>query len=138
MTYSPIRPPITTIQSDRALRPTAPYDLLRFRAIAEAQSGSVGFLTEAQRAAMPHIVRLTGLTRADLGDARFERIYGLCKHSVNAVAPRAFWAETIVEKHIRIGHVFGFSDKLAALRFRLCHEAAMRGQPLPLPPEVTL
>jgi len=109
-----------------------PYDLTALRRIAEAQSGSIGFLTDEQRAQMPHIVRLAGLTRTALGDARFARIYGLCKHSAELIAPRAFWAEAVVENHARVGYEFGFSDKLAALRFALCHEAAMRGKPLPL------
>ena len=110
----------------------APYDLTALRGRAKAQSGRIGFLTDEQRAQMPHVVRLPDLSRATLGDARFERIYGLCIHSAELIARRAYWAETVVENHARVGYAFGFSEKLAALRFALCHEAAMQGRPLPL------
>jgi hypothetical protein len=81
---------------------------------------------------MPHVVRLPTLTRTALGDWRFERVYGLCKHSAAQVAPRAFWAEAVFENNERVGYTFGFADKLAALRFALCFEAAVRGRPSPL------
>ena len=75
----------------------APYDLTALRGRAKAQSGRIGFLTDEQRAQMLHVVRLPDLSRATLGDARFERIYGLCIHSAELIARRADWAETVVE-----------------------------------------
>jgi hypothetical protein len=105
---------------------------LAFTRFAEARSAVTGFLTDEQRAQMPHVVRLTGLTRAALGDARFERVYALCEHAAAQIAPQAFWAETVIEDNARAGYVFGFADKLAALRFALSHEAAMQGRPSPL------
>jgi hypothetical protein len=103
-----------------------------FTRFAEARSAATGFLTDEQRAQMPHVVRLTGLTRAVLGDARFERVYALCKYAAAQIAQQAFWAETVIEGNTRAGYVFGFADKLAGLRFALCHEAAMQGRPSPL------
>lgn len=103
-----------------------------FKRFAEARSATTGFLTDEQRAQMPHVVRLTDLTRAALGDGRFERVYAICKLSAGKIAPRAFWAETVIEGNVRAGYVFGFADKLGALRFALCHEAAMQGRPSPL------
>src|SRR6201994_3389684 len=63
MTAPPIEIPNTTSQFRNALRPTAPYDLSKFKAFDAARAGQDGFLTEAQRTAMPHIVHLAGLTR---------------------------------------------------------------------------
>jgi hypothetical protein len=103
-----------------------------FTRFAELRSAATGFLTDEDRARMPHVVRLTSLTRAALGDGRFERVFALCKHAAAQLAPRDYWAETVVEDNTRTGYIFGFADKLAALRFALCHEAAMRGRPSPL------
>jgi hypothetical protein len=67
-----------------------------FTRFAELRSAATGFLSDEQRARIRHVVRLTGLNRAALGDARFERVYATCKHAAGRIAPKAFWAETII------------------------------------------
>jgi hypothetical protein len=90
-----------------------------------------GFTSDADLDRFPHRVELIGLCRSSLGDRRFPFVLHRCLRAAARLAPLNFRSGAIYEDHQRVGHEFLFADPLTALRFQLCHEAAMCDRPCP-------
>ncbi len=92
----------------------------------------IGFPSPRDYAAVTVEVRLEGLCPGGLGYDRFRRLFHACIAAAKTLAPGVYIAEAIHERGARTGYLFRFPDALTAMRFRLCHLAALWGQPSPL------
>lgn len=97
------------------------------RIIANQRGFRVGFPTNADRAALPHVVRYDTLSREHLGDWQFERVYRAAINAAVYIAGRlGYFVEPIRDHHgILVGREFRFPSRLAAIRFKLIVDAAL-------------
>jgi hypothetical protein len=97
-----------------------------------------GFPTDADRAALPHVVRYETLSRERMGDWRFEKIYHAAIAAAEHVAGRlGYLVEPVSDNRpVVIGREFRFATLFHAVRFKLMVDEAMAGRRLRLP-EVT-
>jgi hypothetical protein len=109
-----------------------PFDLAALRDRLARTGLRCGWPTAADIAHHHHAVVLRGLSRAVLGDRRFERVFKATRAAAAQIAPCAHLIEAIYEDHQRVGYVFRFANSMAALRLRLCYDAALAGRPSPL------
>jgi hypothetical protein len=79
----------------------------------------------------PHVVRLP-ISRAVLGDARFERTFRAVRYAADVLAEGDCDIRAIYEQDQRVAYVFAFRAEMAALKLRLYYDSVMRGRPLPL------
>jgi hypothetical protein len=107
---------------------------VRIRAIASQLGLRVGFPTDADRAALPYVIRYPDLSRERLGDWRFERVYRLAIYTAERIAGRlGYLAEPIRDdRGVVVGREFRFAKSLTAVNFKLRVDAALAGRPLPL------
>jgi hypothetical protein len=93
-----------------------------------------GFPTDADRAALPHIIRYPSLSRELLGDRKFERVYHSAINAAVHIAGRlGYLAEPIRDNRgVLVRREFRFAKSFAAVRFRLHVDAALAGRTLPL------
>lgn len=78
----------------------------------------------------PHIIRLP-ISRSVLG-RRFEHVFQACRFAAGVLSRHDCYINAIYEDHQRVGYLFGFRNAITAIRLKLCHEAVLRGKPLPL------
>jgi hypothetical protein len=94
-----------------------------------------GFPTEADRAALPHVVRYETLSRERMGDWRFERVYHSAIAAANHITGRlGYLVEPISDNRpVVTGREFRFATLFHAARFKLTVDEAMAGRRLRLP-----
>lgn len=92
-----------------------------------------GFPTDADRAALPHVIRYPNLSRERLGDWRFQRVYQSAINAAEHIVGRlGYLVEPIRDNRgVLVGREFRFATKLKAVRFKLLVDAALAGRPLP-------
>jgi hypothetical protein len=93
-----------------------------------------GFPTDADCAALPHVIRYPALSRERLGDWKFQRVYRAAIDAAEHIAGRLGYLVEPISDHrlVVIGREFRFASNLAAVRFKLHVDAALAGRPLPL------
>lgn len=101
----------------------------RFRARFGSQ---VGWPTPADFATYRHAATFAGLSRATLGDQRFEHVFQATRAAAEYFAHGDYLVETIFDKHQKTGYKFCFRNKITAFRVNLCHAAAMQGRSISL------
>ena len=113
---------------------SCPFDLAEFRRFIETLPGvQTGFTNDADRLRLPHLVRLDGLSRSALGGKRFDRVFIQCRSAAMRVSGYDYRIEPIYNhRWERTGYEFRFANKLTAMRFAICHQAAMANRPSPL------
>ena len=68
-----------------------------------------------------------------LGNSQFCYLFHRAMHAAVCLAPCAFRADAIYDRlagpdaNQRTGTEFRFADKITAMQFRLCYDAALRG-----------
>ena len=104
------------------------------RDIANRLGLRTGFPTDADRAALPHVIRYPNLSRERLGDWRFERVYRAAINAAEHIAGRLGYLVEPISDHrpVVVGREFRFASSLASVRFKLIVDAALSGRPLPL------
>jgi hypothetical protein len=92
------------------------------------------FPTDADRAALPHVIRYPALSRDRLGDWKFQKIYRAAIHAAEHIAGRLGYLVEPIRDHrpVVVGREFRFASRLAAVRFKLIVDAALAGRHLPL------
>ena len=102
------------------------------RRVARRLGLRTGFPTDADRAALPHVVRYDALSRERMGDRRFERVYQAATTAAERVAGRlGYLVEPVSDgRPVVVGREFRFASSFAALRFKLEVDAALAGHPL--------
>ena len=93
-----------------------------------------GFPTDADRDALPCVIRYPNLSRETLGDWRFQRVYRAAIGAAEHIAGRLdYLAEPVRDNRgVLVGREFRFATTMKAVRFRLHVDAALAGRPLPL------
>ena len=93
-----------------------------------------GFPTDADRAALPHVVRCDTLSRERMGDWRFEHVYHAAISAAEHIAGRfGYLVEPISDQRpVVVGREFRFSTPSAALRFKLNFSETLAGRYPPL------
>ncbi len=79
----------------------------------------------------PHAVRLP-ISRAVLGDARFERTFQAVRYAANLLSKNDCYIAAIYDDHQRTGYTFAFRSGMQALRLALYHQSVVEGRPFPL------
>jgi hypothetical protein len=89
-----------------------------------------GFPTDADRAALPHVVRCDTLSRERLGDRRFEHVYHAAISAAEHIAGRLGYLVEPVSDHrpVVTGREFRFANSLAAMRFKFVIDATLAGR----------
>jgi hypothetical protein len=105
------------------------------RNIAKRLGLRTGFPIDADRAALPHVVRYPSLSREKMGDWRFERVYHAAIAAANHTAGRLeYLVEPVSDnRSVVIGREFRFATLFHAARFKLMVDEAMAGRRLRLP-----
>jgi hypothetical protein len=115
-------------------RKSAAFDTIRsgIRILANQRGFRVGFPTDTARAALPHVVSYSTLSRERMGDRRFARVYRVATGAAEHIAGRLGYLVEPIRDHqgILVGREFRFADSLAALRFKLHVDAALSGRSL--------
>lgn len=109
-----------------------PFDLAVLRDRLTRIGLRFGWPTATDLALHSHIVILHDLSRAKLGSRRFERVFQTARAAAIQITPGAHLVEAIYEQYRRAGYRFRFATSMAAIRFRLCYDAALAGRPSPL------
>ncbi len=109
-----------------------PFDLAALRDRLARIGLRSGWLTADEIASHPHVVVLRDLSRTVHGDRRFEFLFKVARAAAATLAPSQHVIQAIFEDHRRPGYEFRFATHMAALRFRLCYDAARAGRPSPL------
>lgn len=101
------------------------------RRIAKHLGLRTGFPTNADRAALPHVVRYD-LSRERMGDWRFEQVYRAAIDAAERIAGRLGYLAEPISDHrpVVVGREFRFASSLAAIRFKLAVDAALAGRHL--------
>lgn len=118
--------------------PIRPFDAVVLRRVARRLGLRTGFPTDADRAALSHVVRYDALSRERMGDRRFERVYRAAMDAAERIAGRL---DHLVEpvsdgRPVVVGREFRFASSFAALRFKLVVDAAL-ADPRPRTAEVS-
>ena len=102
------------------------------RDIANQLGHRSGVPTDADRAALPHLVSYDTLSRERLGGWRFGRVYRAAIHAAERIAGRlGYLAEPIRDNRgVLVGREFRFATKMRAVRFKLLVDTALAGRPL--------
>ncbi len=79
----------------------------------------------------PHVVRLP-VSRAVLGDARFERTCQACRYAARRFSQNDCLIEAVYEDYQRTGYVFSLRTGMQALRLGVYYQSVMQGRPFPL------
>jgi hypothetical protein len=79
----------------------------------------------------PHVVRLP-ISRAVLGDARFEQTFQACRFAAHRFSQNDCLIQAVYENYQRTGYVFGFRTGMQALRLGVYYQSVMQGRPFPL------
>ncbi len=79
----------------------------------------------------PHVVRLP-ISRAVLGDARFEWTLKACRYAARLLSTNDFHIQAVYEDHQRVAYLFAFRTGMQALRLALYHRTVVEGRPFPL------
>lgn len=110
--------------------PICPFDAAALRRVAADLGLRTGFPTDADRAALPHVVRYDALSRERMGDRRFERVYRAAIDAAERVAGRpGHLVEPVLDhRRVVVGREFRFASSFAALRFKLVVDAALAGR----------
>ena len=114
--------------------PDSTFNAAAVRRIAHDLGLRTGFPTDAERAALPHVVRYDTLSRERMPDWRFERVYKAARLAAEHIAGRTgHLVEPVCDhRHIAVGREFRFASSLAAIRFKLAVDGLLAGRPLRL------
>jgi hypothetical protein len=118
------------------IRKSAALDNIRcgIRDIANRLGLRTGFPTDADRAALPYVIRYPNLSREKMGDWRFDRVYRAAIHAAENIAGRlGYLVESSRDyRGVLVGREFRFASSLAAVRFKLIVDTALARRHLPL------
>jgi hypothetical protein len=106
---------------------THPFDFDRLRRQADVIGLHCGWPSDTDRAARPYVARLP-ISRARLGDGRFERMFNATRACALRLDPECV-IEAVYEDHERVGYTFAFATATDAARLGLCHEHLLAGRP---------
>jgi hypothetical protein len=97
------------------------------RTIANQRGFRVGFPTDADRAALSHAIRYPNLSREQLGDRRFERVYRAAINAAVHIAGRLGYLVEPIRDHrgVLVGREFRFPSRPAAIGFKLIVDTAL-------------
>ena len=82
-------------------------------------------------ASHPFTLRLP-ISRAVLGDSRFERTFRACRFAAALLSNDDCWIQALYDGHERVGYGFAFRTEGERLRLGLYHQSVVQGQPWPL------
>jgi hypothetical protein len=87
----------------------------------------------SQPSGLSHSLVLAGLTPAELGAARFRRVYHCVRLAAQHYTGGDFRMAALYDPttHVRTGYQLWLPTALAVLRVRLCHDLAKQGRPMP-------
>jgi hypothetical protein len=100
------------------------------RKLAQRLGLRTGFPSDADRAALPHVIRYETLSRERMGDWRFERVYHSAIAAANHIAGRlGYLVEPVSDdRPVVIGREFRFATPFHAARFKLMVDEATAGR----------
>lgn len=92
--------------------PVCPSDAAVLRHVARRLGLRIGFPTDADRTALPHVVRYDALSRERMGDRRFERVYRAAIDAAERIAGRLdYLAEPVSDgQPVVVGREFRFAS----------------------------